>query len=197
LEITGLFGERPMGHHLVDCAEPGGGGGGRVDRFDSARGDGVVEVTADQVGERGAQRDHARVEFGPGAERLDHEQARQASVATERVEHDFERDFGSADRVRFGGDGDLDALAQHVGQAVEEREEDRLFVWEVEVDAALGGVGLDGDLVDEGAVVALIGEDAHGGIEDALVANLGADLLDGHLAAFSEKPTDSSVGLPV
>jgi hypothetical protein len=50
----------------------------------------------------------------------------------------------------------------------------------MKVDATLGGFGLEGDFVDEGGVVTLVGEDFDGGIEDALVADLGAELLDRH-----------------
>src|SRR4051794_4420889 len=53
-QVAGPGGQDPMGHDLVDRAEPRGGGGGGIDWLDGAGGDGIVEVTADQVGERGA-----------------------------------------------------------------------------------------------------------------------------------------------
>ena len=50
-ESTGAVGQRPVRDDLVDGAEPGRGGGGRIQRRDGADGDRVVEVDANQVGE--------------------------------------------------------------------------------------------------------------------------------------------------
>src|SRR5439155_15382158 len=98
-------------------------------------------------------------------------------MATEGIQDHLERLLGAVDGGRLRDDGLFDALLQDVREAIEQGEEDGLLVWEVEIDAALGGLGLLGDVVDQRAVVALAGEDAGGGVEDALIPLLGAELL--------------------
>jgi hypothetical protein len=88
------------------------------------------------------------------------------------------------------------ALQQHQRRAVHQRQEDRLLAREVEVDPALRRVRLLGDVINGGVAVPFAGEDLQRGIQDALVALVGAGLLEVHRMCrdrFNKRPTCQSV----
>src|SRR5579864_2247263 len=193
LEASRLLGQRPMRHDFIDRAEPGSCGHRRVKRRDHLLGHRFVQMHFDQFREIGANLDHARVELGTRAERFDKKQPRQPAMVAERLEHHVEGGLRPGDRVALRCYGCFAALAQHVRQTVQQRQKDGLLVGKVEIHAALGGLGLGGDFIDQSAVIALGRKHLDGGIQNALVALLTAKLLDWHLRV-PEKPTDSSVG---
>lgn len=68
-----------------------------------------------------------------------------------------------------------DLLQLFVGNAQEQREgvfkrrhQDLLFAFEVEIDRAVGYVGLARDIRDTGIEVSVLGEDVYGGLQDAV-----------------------------
>src|SRR3954454_5118571 len=105
----------------------------------------------------------------------------------------MQRRRSARDRVGLCRDGALDATDQQPSGLVEERDEECLLTREVEIDAALRGVGAPGDLVDQGVAVAVAREDVERGIEDALSPLLAPILLAHHRPPPRTRPTRQSV----
>ena len=89
---------------------------------------------------------------------------REASAVGKGGERRPERGVEAANGVALAGNGPLDALEKAGGEVVEEGNKDAALVWEMEVERPFGGVRGADDVVDNGGVVALVGEDGAGSV---------------------------------
>src|SRR5574341_370548 len=158
----------PLDDDLVHGAEPCERRHARVEGWDRAVGDRLVEVALDQRREAPGDFRALGLIDGPEAHRLEQDQAREALVPGERAERGQERALdlreGPVARADRGGD----RAGQTPGEGVHERQEHRLLVGEVVVDRALRRGGRTNDVVHERPVIAFAGEYVERGVEDAV-----------------------------
>ena len=157
-------------HQLVERPEPGRRGDPCVERRDRAVGDRAVEIGRDEHDEAVMQPKGLGPEQAAGAEAVHQQQAGHRAMPGEDGKHRIDGARGARDGVRCGLalDGALDLVDQPVRRGAHELHEDRFLGREVEVDAALGGLGLPGDVIDGGVAVAGPAEHVERRIEDAL-----------------------------
>ena len=160
--------------------------------------DRVVEVALDQAREPLVEGVGLGLEHAPRADRVQEQQPRHRPVAGERREHRVDRRLGPRDGLGLERHRPLDPGDELVGGRLHELAEDRFLGREVEVDAALGGLGGARDVVHRGVPVAAGRERVERGVEDPLAA--AAALLGGIGAAHrvprargSDRPTGRSV----
>jgi hypothetical protein len=94
---------------VIDRAVPGVRRHPRVKGGNLPLGDRGVEALSDERGERRVQVIELRVEFFPGSERFNEEQARQEAVASEGVQHFTQRGVASPKRIGLRRHRDFDA----------------------------------------------------------------------------------------
>ena len=100
----------------------------------------------------------------------------------------------SASRLSSGGSEAARSLSDSFGLVVEDGDEEAALAAEVAVDEALGAAGALGDLARSGGVVALLGEDLRGGLDQAdlalvLVVLAALDAGDGELLPAVHGPS--------
>ena len=90
----------------------------------------------------------------------------------EGFEHRAQRGIELGDGVGLGGDGAINGGGEPGHERIHQGEEDRLFVGEVKVEAALRAIRGANDVIHHRAVVALLGKDLFGGIEQPLTGRV-------------------------
>jgi hypothetical protein len=158
--------DEPLHDDLAHGAEPDLAGETGIARRDETGAQRVVEIASESSGEAFANREEARRELASVG--IDEEEASEAAVAAEDLESALDGGVRASQRILFGRRCGLEATEEEVGGALEESAEERLLAGEVEVEAALGSVGLGGDLVHGCVAVPAPGEDVERGLEDAL-----------------------------